>query len=95
MNLPASIRVSTAVTNPDPTTEYFFYSYTVLAELEERGVGSILGYRPSFGKEFWLTPIHPPLVAFSGPSSTLMKTSSRRAKPPAICLWQDGVFSTT
>jgi hypothetical protein len=23
----------------------------------------------------------------------LMKTSSRRAKPPVICLWQDGVFS--
>jgi hypothetical protein len=21
-----------------------------------------------------------------------MKTSSRRAKPPVICLWQDGVF---
>jgi hypothetical protein len=25
--------------------------------------------------------------------STLMKTSSRRAKPPVICLWQDGVHS--
>jgi hypothetical protein len=23
----------------------------------------------------------------------LMKTSSRRAKPPVICLWQDGVLS--
>jgi hypothetical protein len=26
--------------------------------------------------------------------STLMKTSFRRAKPPVICLWQDGVFFT-
>jgi hypothetical protein len=25
--------------------------------------------------------------------STLMKTSSRRAKHSVICLWQDGVFS--
>jgi hypothetical protein len=25
--------------------------------------------------------------------STLMKTSSRRAKPPVFCLWQDGVHS--
>jgi hypothetical protein len=26
--------------------------------------------------------------------SMLMKTSSGRAKPPVICLWQDGVHST-
>jgi hypothetical protein len=26
--------------------------------------------------------------------STLMNTSSRCAKPPVICLWQDGVLST-
>jgi hypothetical protein len=26
--------------------------------------------------------------------NTLMKTSSKRAKPPVICLWQDGVLST-
>jgi hypothetical protein len=45
-----------------------FYSYSVLAELEEGGVGSISGYRPSSLKEFLLAPIHPPLVAFSGPS---------------------------
>jgi hypothetical protein len=25
--------------------------------------------------------------------NTLMKTSSRRVKPPVICLWQDGVLS--
>jgi hypothetical protein len=25
--------------------------------------------------------------------SPLMKTSSRHAKPPVICLWQDGVLS--
>jgi hypothetical protein len=25
---------------------------------------------------------------------TLMKTCSRRARPPVICLWQDDVFST-
>jgi hypothetical protein len=41
-----------------------------LAELEERGVGSSLGHRPSSLEEFLLAPIHtpPPLVAFSGPS---------------------------
>jgi hypothetical protein len=27
--------------------------------------------------------------------SNLMKTSSRRVKPPVICLWQDGVLSAT
>jgi hypothetical protein len=26
--------------------------------------------------------------------NTLMETSSRCAKPPVICLWQDGVLST-
>jgi hypothetical protein len=26
--------------------------------------------------------------------NNLMKTSSRHAKPPVICLWQDGVLST-
>jgi hypothetical protein len=31
-----------------------------LAELEERGIGSISGYMPSSCKEFWLAPIHPP-----------------------------------
>jgi hypothetical protein len=42
----------------------------VLAELEERGVGSNLGHRPSSGEEFQLAPIHPPpLVALSGPST--------------------------
>jgi hypothetical protein len=40
-----------------------------LAELEERGVRLILGYRPSSLEEFWLALIHPPLVAFSDPSS--------------------------
>jgi hypothetical protein len=25
--------------------------------------------------------------------STLMKTYSRRVKPPIICLWQDGILS--
>jgi hypothetical protein len=30
----------------------FFYSYVILAELEERHVGSILGYRPSSYKKF-------------------------------------------
>jgi hypothetical protein len=39
-----------------------------LAELEERGIGSISRYRPSSPEEFWLTLIHPPLVTFSGPS---------------------------
>jgi hypothetical protein len=45
-----------------------FYSYAVLAELEEMCVGSILGYRPSSIEDFSLAPIHPPLVSFSGPS---------------------------
>jgi hypothetical protein len=36
------------------------YSYAFLAELEESGVGSVLGYRPSFLEEFWLALIHPP-----------------------------------
>jgi hypothetical protein len=39
-----------------------------LAELEERGVGLILGYRPSSCEEFLLAPIHPPLVTLTGPS---------------------------
>jgi hypothetical protein len=30
----------------------------------------ILGYRLSSCEEFLLAPIHPPLVAFSGPSDT-------------------------
>jgi hypothetical protein len=45
-----------------------FYSYAVFAELEERRVGLILGYTPSSLEEFWLAPIHPPMVAFAGPS---------------------------
>jgi hypothetical protein len=43
----------------------------VLVELEERGIGFDLGYRPSSFEEFWLALIHPPLVTFSGPSLVL------------------------
>jgi hypothetical protein len=46
----------------------------VLAELEERGIGLILGYRPSSYEKFLLAPIRPPLVAFSGPSDDLCQS---------------------
>jgi hypothetical protein len=39
-----------------------------LIGLEESGFGLNLGHRPDFGEEFLLAPIHPPLIAFSGPS---------------------------
>jgi hypothetical protein len=38
--------------NSVPRANNFFYSYVVLAELEERRVGSISGYRPSSLEEF-------------------------------------------
>jgi hypothetical protein len=50
--LPASCRVSIAVPNPVPRADSFFYSYAVLAELEERDVESILRYMPSSVNEF-------------------------------------------
>jgi hypothetical protein len=43
-----------------------------LIELEEKGFGWDLGYRPSSKKEFLLAPIHPPLVAFSDPSKGMV-----------------------
>jgi hypothetical protein len=52
-----------------------WYSCAVLAELVERDDGLILGYRPSSHEEFLLAPIHPPLVAFSGPSYSEYITS--------------------
>jgi hypothetical protein len=39
-----------------------------LAELEERGFGWDLGYRPSSLGEFLLAPIHPPSGRLLGPS---------------------------
>jgi hypothetical protein len=44
----------------------------VLAELEERRVGSTLGHRSSSVEEFGLAPIHPPLIIFSYPSPHLV-----------------------
>jgi hypothetical protein len=50
--LSASIRVSDAVSNLVLRADNFFYSYTVLDELEERNAGSISGYRTSSLEEF-------------------------------------------
>jgi hypothetical protein len=47
----APIRVSAMVPNPVPRADNLAIA-AVLAELEERGVESILGYRPSFCEEF-------------------------------------------
>jgi hypothetical protein len=49
----------------------------VFVELEERGIGSNLGYRPSSVEELLLALIHPhpPLVAFSVPSVSLFFSS--------------------
>jgi hypothetical protein len=45
-----------------------------LAELEEIGIGLILGYRLSSYENFLLALIHPPLVAFSDPSICLVSS---------------------
>jgi hypothetical protein len=37
--------------------------------VRREGFGLILRHRQSSGEEFWWAPIHPPLVAFSGPST--------------------------
>jgi hypothetical protein len=52
--------------------------------LEERGLRLVLGYRPSSGEEFWLAPIHPPLVA----SSVLQRRRAlvRRSDAHAVVL---------
>jgi hypothetical protein len=51
----------------------FFYSYVVLAELEERHVASNLRHRPSSVKEFNWLPFTPPLVALFGPSLSMLE----------------------
>jgi hypothetical protein len=38
--------------NPVPRGSKLFYSYMVMTDLEERRVGSELGYRPSSHREF-------------------------------------------
>jgi hypothetical protein len=50
--LPTSIHIFTAVPNPVLRANNFFYSYAILDELEERGVGSISGYSPSSCDEY-------------------------------------------
>jgi hypothetical protein len=54
--------------NPVLRTSNFSNSYVALTALEERRVGSILVYRSSSLDDFLLAPIHPPLIALSGPS---------------------------
>jgi hypothetical protein len=51
-----------------------------LAELVERDDRLILGYRPNSQREFLLAPIHPPLVAFSGPSKPHQVNDSSQSK---------------
>jgi hypothetical protein len=46
------ICVFAAVPNPVSRADSFFYSYAVLAKLEEMDVSLILGYRPSSIEEF-------------------------------------------
>jgi hypothetical protein len=46
------IRVSAAVPNPVLKADSLSIARPVLAELEERGIGFDLGYRPSSSEEF-------------------------------------------
>jgi hypothetical protein len=54
--------------------------------LEEKGVRSISGYKLSSSDEFWLAPIHPPLVAFTGPSQAkgFIRPSSSPWRAPVL-----------